>query len=256
MSKKLADLSFNTPIYEHIGSTAIEENHKSASIVVQEASKEMQKFAATYQDMVVDYCVEWEQIVTERVDEGLKETAKLHETLNHYQNKIEGLRAKVLSKESTTKGSPQGLTDKLARNEKKLEVAWKEHERSASTLCNLIEQVTMRGWKDLYPLVVNVIGWEIERASGEYDAFVNFPATAEALLETVGKVAVPADEEESTVAAVLPTCSSDTSGSYHSDDGMKDLETPMTPPGSRINSKISESPDHVTQLNQNDRQEV
>jgi hypothetical protein len=42
---------------------------------------------------------------------------------------------------------PSELSEKLNRNEGKLEQAWKLHKESASTLCNLLDESTTGGWK-------------------------------------------------------------------------------------------------------------
>jgi hypothetical protein len=39
-----------------------------------------------------------------------------------------------------------------------------------STLCNLLEEVTKGGWKDLHPLVGS-LQWEVDRVTGEQDAY-------------------------------------------------------------------------------------
>jgi hypothetical protein len=53
----------------------------------------------------------------------------------------------------------------------KVKDSWKLHEASASTLCNLLEGVTKGGWKDLYPLVLAALHWEVDRAAGEQVAY-------------------------------------------------------------------------------------
>ena len=135
----------------------------------------------------------------------------------HYLKKVEGLRRIVNRKEESGKSVSTKLKEKLARNEMKLQSAWKSHERSASMLCNLLEQVTKRGWKDLAPLVLNCIQWEIERASGDFVTFSKLPAVAEILMETVSKANVPYADEVNDVVVALADDQSEseaTTGSY------------------------------------------
>lgn len=140
--------------------------------------------AASYEDKVVDYCIEWERIITSRVDAELKETNKMHFKLNHYTSKVLGLRKKVNSHNNRGNETPdKKLSEKLKRNEVKLQDAWKAHERSASKLCDLIEEVTARGWKDLYPLVTASMQLEVERASGEYSDIAKLAVISDSLTD-------------------------------------------------------------------------
>jgi hypothetical protein len=66
------------------------------------------------------------------------------------------------------------LSEQLNRNEDKPKEAWKVHEESASTLCNLLDEIITGGWKDLYPLVMAALQWEVDRATGEPDVYCNF----------------------------------------------------------------------------------
>ena len=215
MVMKLAAISAKSPISDSVGNTTKEGQSFASSI--QAASKSTLSLTTIYQDSVVDYCIEWERVVTSLVDEGIKVTKKLHEGLLHYEKKVEILRRNVNSKEDSGKRVSAKLKEKSDRNETKLENAWKAHESSASMLCNLLEQVTKRGWKDLAPLVLNCIQWEIERASGDFVTFSKLPAVAEILTETVSKANVPYADEVNAVVVALADDQSEseaTTGSY------------------------------------------
>lgn len=268
MVSKLGSLSAKSPIYGHVGDTKEEDSFAS---IAQAASISTKHLAAEYQDQVVDYCIEWERIVTGRVDQGLKETSKLHARLMHYENKVEGLRKEVNTKEDTKKGASSKLKAKLERNESKLEAAWKNHERSASLLCNLLEQVTKRSWKDLAPLVLNSLQWEVERAAGQYDIFARLPTIGEAMMESVDQATVPYVEENNVVPVAMladeVSVGSETTGSHVSItdlDTTGDLtEAPMTPEPSKKKMEISEnagslpaSPDRVLDFEGNKGVEI
>jgi hypothetical protein len=215
---KFSAFAAKTPIFKPIGDTPAGD---SVASVAAAASKETNARAASYQDRVVDYCIEWERVVTTRVDSELKETGELAEKLNHYQNKVTSLRSKVNGMEGRGKESPKKLSEKLVRNEKKLDQAWRAHERSASKLCNLIEAVTLQGWKDLYQLVKASLQWEVERASGEYDIFARLPQVMEELIEAYEKYTTPPEDEGSRVPVALADIDeigSETTGSYNPDD--------------------------------------
>jgi small-conductance mechanosensitive channel len=163
----LTALSTNFPLYEYVSST----RGASLASAHQAATQNANIGAQKYQEKIIDYAIEWEQAVTERVDDGLKKTNVLYQKLNHYQNKIDSLRKKVNAVENKGKESPAKLNQKLARNEAKVKQAWELHEASASTLCNLLEEVTKGGWKDLHPLVMATLQWEVDRVTGEQDAY-------------------------------------------------------------------------------------
>ena len=200
MAKKIATLSASTPIHGPVGDTVTEDSFVST---VQAASKLTLDMDPVYQVKIVDYCREWERVVTSRVDAGIKETKKLQKELMHYLKKLERLRRIVNRKEESGKSVSTKLKEKLARNEMKLQSAWKSHERSASMLCNLLEQVTRRGWKDFAPLVLNFIQFEVDHASGTFVAFSRLPMISETLIEIVGKASVPYANENNTVAVAL-----------------------------------------------------
>ena len=87
MVMELSKLSAKSPIFDHVGNT-VEQEGSYASITVA-ASKEVNGDAIMYQDLVVGYCIEWERVISTRVDNGMKKTKELHKRLNHYQTKVE-----------------------------------------------------------------------------------------------------------------------------------------------------------------------
>ena len=252
---KMAAMSANTPIYYPVGGGAAKEGD-SFMASVQASSNAALAMASDYQDKIVDYCIEWERVVTSRGDEGIKETKKLHERLMHYDNKVEDLRRKVNDKEDSGKAVSVKLKEKLGRNELKLKSAWSAHESSASMLCNLLEQVTQEGWKDLAPLVLKCIRWEAERASEICDTFATLPVVAETLMMTMDTAssALVGGEEHSVPSPLADDQSElgfQTTGWYNSNI-YEPTESPMTPvpenqefrfPKSTMAMPLS--PDHV-----------
>ncbi|KAG7372398.1 hypothetical protein IV203_018541 [Nitzschia inconspicua] len=150
-----------------------------------------------YQTHVVDYVVEWERVVTERIDAELKYTKELESTRRHYEDKIIRLREKSNEIEEKGKEPSKGQAEKLARNEDKLKDAFTKHERQAGKLCALIEAVTHEGYKDLYPLVKNYMKWEMNRISREHDIAERLSETLECMSEKMGsRKSVPKLEEQ------------------------------------------------------------
>ena len=122
-----------------------------------------------FQSLVVEYVVDWEKIVTERIEAELKQVKKLEGDLRHYENKVDKLRDRANSTEEKGKELSKGETEKLDRNEDKLKEAFNAYEREAAKTCALIEAATHDGYKDLYPLVKNFMKWEMNRIGREHD---------------------------------------------------------------------------------------
>ena len=195
---------------------------------------------AIYQDSVVDYLAEWETTVSHRVDTEQKKVDELAKQLSHYQKKVSNLREKVNSKETKTgKDAPAALRDKLKRNEDKLEKAWQTHERAASKLADLLEEVVKYGWKDLYPLLRSVLNFENRYVAADYKLCEQeFPDVARQMEEAytksvVSRGKVPVVDASVPVEADIPVDVDDdfsaTTGSYISEGGGSDL----TPTSSR-----------------------
>jgi hypothetical protein len=137
-----------------------------------------------YQRHVIDYAVEWDQVVTSRADKEIKEVNKLRQNRLHYEQKVDGLRDKVNVLEGKDKKVPQGTLDKLKRNEDKLKEAWESHETTSGRLVVLLEEAVVSGWKDLYPLVQNSMKWEVNRVARENETYGRLPLTLEAMKST------------------------------------------------------------------------
>jgi len=228
MIMKFSALSDKTPLHPAIGNIIEGDSYAS----VQQSTSEKTKAAtALFQEKVIDYVIEWEKVVTTRVDHDTLEVRKLNQTLNHYQNKLDPLREKINDLEAKGKAPGKKLQEKLDRNEKKLDQAWKAHERGASKLCNLLEEITQRRWKDLFPLAKETMAWDVERASDEYDCYARLPAVIEALSEAFLEYDLPPGQEPSKVPVALTEegkeeakeevssehADSETTGSFHAD---------------------------------------
>jgi hypothetical protein len=255
---QLSELAMKSPLQEHVGNapglTSLASVHKLAT-------EKARVGAEQYQKKIINYAIEWEHIVTTRVDKDLEKTNALHETLNHYQNKVDSLRKKVNAVENRGKESPTKLSEKLTRNEDKLKESWKVHEESASTLCNLLDEITTGGWKDLYPLVMATLQWEGGRATEEHDIYDKLSEVEKGLTSTFDeKASVPVVEqraEEPSAAASAAVAATgdvdwDTTGSFHpppdvvsissSDDGDHDVKAAESTRDGDHDVKASESP--------------
>jgi hypothetical protein len=184
VAKEIADLSEKSPISIHVAGAMAGSAKKSPESymgVHETLSKQTKSAMKKYQNTIVDYVEEWDRVLTTRVEEEQKETQRLNGVLNHYQTKVEGLRMVVNKQLDKGKQSPVRTTEKLSRNENKLKDAWEEHERAASRLCDLLQEATEHGWKDLYPLVVAMAKFDSEK-SAEEQAILSKLDVVEALL--------------------------------------------------------------------------
>ena len=210
-------LSANSPLYDQVGKTAgvgiepvtpahqgdsesgeqqeeatevkHQENPCSLAYMHNIASKNVQLDCDDFNDSILGYAVEWETIVTKRIDKDLKEVKQLQRNRLHYENKVSGLRQKVNRLESKSKDVPQAMVEKLERNEQKLQKAFQAHEIRAAQLCVMIEEATHSGWKDLYPLVENILKWDETRMARENEAYEMIPTT----LQSIAAVAAAAN---------------------------------------------------------------
>lgn len=137
-------------------------------------------YALKFQKKVIRYCCEWQLEVSSRVARAKKETRSSLSRLTHYLKKVERLRLKssssgtvstLLSSDSwLTLSTTAAKTDpKLDRNLGKLKAAWDDHEVKSTQWSYILEQVTLRGWKELHPLLHNILQLEWDRSVAESD---------------------------------------------------------------------------------------
>lgn len=105
--------------------------------------------------------------VSTQAEKALEVHRKLEQDALHYEDKVAKLRSKAIGAEGKKKVLSSNDAAKLNRNEMKLNDAWQIYEQECGRICNLFEEITHKGWKDLYPLVKNTIQWEIDRMDKE-----------------------------------------------------------------------------------------
>jgi len=191
---------------------------KSFLSVSNKLSKVSKTDADKFQNEIAAYVVDWEAIISARVDGQLDENKTLHDRLNHYQNKVEGLRKRTVTIQDKGKPVSRWLAVKLERNEGKLDQAWKAYERQTSKLCHMLGEITKSGWKDLYPLVANLVEWETKRASAEFDLYAVLQQTKEHMDKTVAEELNREPEVHVPPTLDASDHDSQTTGSYHPHD--------------------------------------
>jgi hypothetical protein len=134
-------------------------------------------YALKFHKKVIQYCTEWQLEVSTRVARAKKETKYLLSRLTHYLKKVERLRQKsstsssslMLSSPTVVTATHNAADPKLERNLGKLRAVWNAHEVKSTQWSYILEQVTIRGWKELYPLLQNILHLERDRSQSEYD---------------------------------------------------------------------------------------
>jgi hypothetical protein len=193
MAREIASFAESTPMESHILDV---DDKRSFLSVFYNSSSVSAKYSLKYRHEVIDYCVEWEAIVSSRVDKKADDTKKLREMFNHYQDKVDALRKKILLQETKGKPANNSLVEKLQRNEEKLDEACELYESTALPLCVLIEEIVQYGHEDLYPLIQSTMKFEMERSQNEArtfhlfqcDAFDNETRTGQGQVHSNGKV--------------------------------------------------------------------
>ncbi len=125
------------------------------------------RYGDKFQQFVVDYVVEWEKVVTGRVDKALKTAEALRRDLDHYQKKVETLRLNANSTMSKGKQVDPKSSEKLSRNEEKFVKSKQEYNKFVIDLCILMEEITERSWRDLHPMLIKLAQFDMTLADDE-----------------------------------------------------------------------------------------
>jgi len=178
VSKLISVLSEKSPIFDQVGRTKKEEGEVSNSYasVNLTISNEARNYITTYRSSVIDYVKEWEKVITQNIETDEKEVNSLNNIFLRRERKVNYLRMKINVRTKLAINVPDKMNEKVERNQVKLDKAWEDHERKASELCEFIEEVTKRGWKDLYPLVTKMATMDSEMITKESKLFAELKA--------------------------------------------------------------------------------
>jgi hypothetical protein len=145
-------------------------------MVHQNLSHHQKKYAESFLEHIVEYAVNWEKVVVSRVSASLKTAEKLRIELDHYTKKVESIQMSMVKGKTADKNQ-----EKLARNTTKLANSKKEYEEYYADLTLLIEEVTTRGWKDLHPILLKMVQFDINLAYDENEILSNLSLLDESL---------------------------------------------------------------------------
>ena len=167
----VTNLTSNSPLWDCGGKMPDQasqgDNIKSYAWIHTSMAAKSQSFADKFSQFVVDYVIEWERIVSARVDRGAKVTDQLRRDLDHYQKKVESLRQSANQALAKGKMVDPKAQDKLARNEEKLIKAKQDYDKVALDMCMLLEEYVERSWKDIHPALVKLAQFDSTVANDE-----------------------------------------------------------------------------------------
>lgn len=156
----LARVSQGSPVDDLVGS-ANDATTSYATTVLrdQQTSPQLER----YDREIVAYVTEWEKTVATRIATELKHIANLHTKWTRYHRRVEQLKASAQRKKHSPKNRTN-LEEKISWNESKLRTAKKDYRRNLVAVTLLTEEVTDRGWKDLVPLMIRLIDFDVHAA--------------------------------------------------------------------------------------------
>ena len=127
-------------------------------------------YEQTFQEFVLQYVVDWEQTIVDRIVSSLEKAEKLRLEVDHYQEKVKSLSSSDNDWSSIILGrssSDEPDSERIQRNKNKYQDARNAYALYAKDLRLLIEEVTDRGWRDLFPVLMKLFLFESSLASDE-----------------------------------------------------------------------------------------
>ena len=153
--------------------------------------------AEEYQEEIVKYVEGWDESVSTRVNKAMLLHKKLEQDVLHYENKVAKLRSQAQDLEAKGKFLSSKQAARLNRNEMKLNDAWQIHELECSSICNLLEEITLQGYHDLYPVVKSSVEWEMQRMEREISTYgLGLPGLLKTLGNTVNDIPKPEQKHQ------------------------------------------------------------
>ena len=129
-------------------------------------------YEQSFHDSVLHYVVEWEQTLVDRIDASLEKAEKLRLEVDHYQEKMKSLTSSPHDWSSILLGKPTDQMkateqERIQRNKIKYQDARNTYAQYAKDLRLLIEEVTDRGWHDLFTVLMKLSLFDSSLASDE-----------------------------------------------------------------------------------------
>ena len=140
------------------------------------------KFINQYDTYLIKYLVDWEHAVSTRVNGLLIHYRELHQNAVRYQKKVGGLLTKV----DKTKSVRRTLAEKLDRNEIKEMGAIEARDTVGEHIFLLIDEVTERVWRDMFPLLLRALRFEADFSAQQSNLFSHLTELAD-VIQVIGE---------------------------------------------------------------------
>lgn len=184
---KVSALAEGSAISKEAGSLPLQDSELDKSdlssyMAIHRSINDRQKTCANrYLKHVVGYAIEWEDLIVAHVTASLKRAKGLRRDVDHYQSKVESLT--VVTNRIISRGQvvDTKVTSRSQRNEEKYKQARKEFDVFADYLVTLLEQVTVRGWQNLHPILLKLVQFDISVVSDESKMLSNLTLVDESL---------------------------------------------------------------------------
>jgi hypothetical protein len=203
----------------------------SYSKVHDDLGAKTKSYSDKYKQFVLEYAIEWEKVVTTRINEGLKKAEEFRRDLDHYQKKVEALRLSVNQNMAKGKSVRSEQQEKLKRNEEKFMAARQNYNKISVDLCILMEEVVERSWRDLHPLIVKCAQFDSTLSADESKILANLNQVVTALKGVATASGISPQPRLKDLASLKPELISTRPGGVQ---GMLALENGPLSPASSI----------------------
>jgi len=187
VAKCVSNLAIETLINDQAGLFPLDDNKndpedKSSYLGLHLSMRSRrEQYYDRYEKNIICYADTWNKVIQIRVMKAMNEAEGMRRNLDHYESKVQGLRKDV--KKHFLKGNDMfnKQSNRLKRNEKKLFTSRIKYNDSLSNLCLFLEEVTDRGWKDVYPIILKMLQLDFQMSCDEYTICSNLKTVRNSL---------------------------------------------------------------------------
>eukprot|EP00522_Entomoneis_paludosa_P011509 CAMPEP_0172453464 /NCGR_PEP_ID=MMETSP1065-20121228/10769_1 /TAXON_ID=265537 /ORGANISM="Amphiprora paludosa, Strain CCMP125" /LENGTH=427 /DNA_ID=CAMNT_0013205647 /DNA_START=151 /DNA_END=1434 /DNA_ORIENTATION=+ len=170
MMQALTNISQGCPLQEIVAS----ENGACYANALE--AKQVTTLLQTFETQIVQYVKDWERTVATRVGTELKHVQQLYQVTQKYQTKVAYFQRALAQSQKQPSHKPRmsallrtpttaQLEEKLTWNESKLRNAQRDYQRNLIAVTLLTEEVTLRAWKELVPLLLRLFDVDLKAST-------------------------------------------------------------------------------------------
>lgn len=155
-------------------------------VAVHEASHKLTVlYSDQYSSNIIKYVEEWDKAASTRIHGRLLEFDRMKLNLEHYVQKVDGLRTGIKKRERRSRRVSPKASQRFDRNELKLSGAREAYDSYGESLLLFLEEVTERAWRDCFPLLMRAMQYDINFSADQARVFSSLNETVE-MLEELG----------------------------------------------------------------------